>query len=442
MKNRFPLLAALSTLSLLISGCGNNGSNFKTDVKVKMDAGMNSEKTAYDLKMNYDDGYFTKDAKKYDKNLSLLSFASSLVSKNPNRGNEFFSKIEFNDVTAKNYTADSTEDDCAYIFAHKTIKKYELISVAIRGFDYQKEWANNLKIGTTGNHEGFYKCANDVYKELQTYVSTYSGNKPLKLWINGYSRGGAISNVLSSVIIKDKKLDVSLENMFVYTFESPRGLTKEDAVSYENVHNIVNTCDLIANIAPEKYELYRCGVDVEIYDSNVSRIVYDFDKGITIPELTPTANYSDDKQLVNYIINSIVNNSGINEDRSANDRAHFANNYQNGLSYLVGLLFSMKDTTRAKMTNSLKSMGTGVLSMISDETGVQLATFMKTYLNSDSIVYNESNLTYSCSVLCKALNSVASPIISIFTTANNNMTRLLDIHYPEVTYSLLVNSHK
>ena len=92
------------------------------------------------------------------------------------------------------------------------------------------------------------------------------------------------------------------------------------------------------------------------------------------------------------------------------------------------------------MTNSLKSMGTGVLSMISDETGVQLATFMKTYLNSDSIVYNESNLTYSCSVLCKALNSVASPIISIFTTANNNMTRLLDMHYPEVTYALLLNS--
>ena len=68
MKNKLPLLIALS---LLITACGSNASTFKTEVKVKMDAGMSNEKTAYDLKMNYDDGYFLKDAKKYDKDLEV-----------------------------------------------------------------------------------------------------------------------------------------------------------------------------------------------------------------------------------------------------------------------------------------------------------------------------------------------------------------------------------
>ena len=440
MKNRFPLLIGLSALSLLITSCGSKSSTFKTEVKVKMDAGMNSEKTSYDLKMDYDDDYFLKDAKAYNKDLALLSFASSLASKTPSRGNEFFKTIEFKDVTTKNYDSTS-EDGSAYILAHKSLKKYELVSIAIRGFDYQKEWANNLKLGISGDHEGFTQSSNDIYKELQSYISSYANNKPLKLWINGYSRGGALSNVLSSIIIRNKQIDVSLENMFVYTFESPRGLTKENAIEYESIHNIVNSCDLITNIAPEKYELYRCGKDVDIYNSDVSGIVYNFDKNIIIPSLVTAASYNNDTQLVSYIINGVVNNSGISDDRSANDRVHFANNYQNGFSYLTGLIFSLKGTTRTKMISSLKNMGSSVLPMISDETGSQLSSFLKTYLNADAVIYDETLLLSSSAVACKAFKSIGSHIISIFTNANSNMTRLLDMHYPEVAYALLLNSH-
>lgn len=441
MKKRNLLLVTLSTLSLLISGCDSkkNDSLLKTEIPVQLEASLNSEKSYYDLSFQYDDNYFLEDANKYNKNLSLLSFGCSIVSKNVQTGNAFFDKASFTDIEAKNYQQ-SNKDNCAYILAHKSIQDFEVVAIAFRGFNYQVEWANNLEIGETGDHEGFSKCLNGVYSELQTYISTYSNNKPLKLWINGYSRGGALSNLLASKIINENKIEVTQSNMFVYTFETPRGVSKENAKKYENVHNIVNSCDLITNIAPEKYELYRCGVDVDIYDSDVASALKKFDKDISIPDFTPSEYYGNDKQLVNFIINAITNNSGIEDDCSANDRIHFYNNYQNGISYLVGKLFSLNGTTRNALINNIKSMGSSVISLFSDSTGSQLSSFLQTYLNNDNIDYDNADLLSSCAVTCKAFNSIGKPLLSLFSSSN--LTRLLDMHYPEVAYSLLLNSHQ
>ncbi len=439
MKKRGLLLVALSTLSLLITGCDSKkkDSLLKTEIPVQLEASLSSEKSYYDLSFQYDDNYFLEDANKYNKNLSLLSFGCSIVSKNVQTGNAFFDKASFTDIDAKNYQQ-SNKDNCAYMLAHKNIQDFEVVAVAFRGFDYQVEWANNLEIGNSGDHEGFAKCLGSVYTELQSYISAHCSNKPLKLWINGYSRGGALSNLLASNIIKDKKIDVSQSNMFVYTFEAPRGVYKDNASKYENVHNIVNSCDLITNIAPEKYDLFRCGVDKDIYSAEVSSILKDMDKGISIPDFSPSEYYNSDKQLVNYIINVIVNNTSLEDDCSAKDRQHFYGNYQNGISYLVGMLFSLKGPTRSALINNIKSMGSSFTSILSDSTGSQLSSFLQTYLNNDNIEYNDAELLSSCAVTCKAFNSVAKPLLSLFS--NSNLTRLLDMHYPEVTYALLLNS--
>ena len=71
----------------------------------------------------------------------------------------------------------------------------------------------------------FFRFFKEVYQDLQSYIDTYAKNKTLKLWINGYSRGGALSNVLSSLILKGDKVNVLQDDMFVYTFEAPASLT-------------------------------------------------------------------------------------------------------------------------------------------------------------------------------------------------------------------------
>ena len=440
MKNKMSILILVMLSSQLI-GCKSNSNKdlLKTEINVQLDASLNSEKSYYDLKFQYDDNYFLSDANNYDKNLSLLSFGCSLISKSAQTGNAFFDKAAFIDIEAKNYQQ-SDKDGCAYMLAHKNIQDYEVVAIAFRGFDYNVEWANNLEIGETGDHEGFTKSLNGVYVELQNYISNHCNNKTLKLWINGYSRGGALSNLLASTIISEKKIQVAQSDMFVYTFEAPRGVSKENAKKYENVHNIVNSCDLITNIAPEKYELYRCGVDVEIYDSDVASALKKLDKDISIPDFTPSEYYNNDKQLVNFIINAIVNNTSVEDDCSMKDRIHFYNNYQSGISYMVGKLFSLKGTTRSALVNSIKSMGSSAVTLFSDKTGSNLASFLQTYLNNDNISYDNADLLSSCAVTCKAFTSIGQPLLSLFSSSN--LTRMLDMHYPEVAYSLLLNSHQ
>ena len=131
MKKRSLLLVALSTLSLLITGCVSKkkDSLLKTEIPVQLEASLSSEKSYYDLSFQYDDNYFLEDANKYNKNLSLLSFGCSIVSKNVQTGNAFFDKASFTDIDAKNYQQ-SSKDNCAYMLAHKNIHDFEVMAVA------------------------------------------------------------------------------------------------------------------------------------------------------------------------------------------------------------------------------------------------------------------------------------------------------------------------
>lgn len=456
MKNS-KLIIVFTSTALLLSGCNtkkNNSSSekeketFQTTVDVKMGASLNESKSDYNLSFKYDDAYFAKDAKAYDKELSLLSFGNSLVTASEEAGRAFYDTLQFKDFASYHYDVTPTKDTAGYFFAHRSIDDAELFAVSFRGFDYGEEWANNFIIGKTGDHNGFSLRANEAYEDLQSYISSYRQNRTVKLWINGYSRGGALSNTLASLILREDKVSVTEENLFVYTFEAPASLTTEHAVAYQNVHNIINKNDLVTNIPPLKYGLKRCGVDYEIYDSNYASIMKDFDKGIVIPEFVNIdaggdEPLSNDEQVLNYILKNIFDVNGIDEEYSANDRDHYVDNYQQGLSNMIGYIFKMKPATRNAFISTLQSMGISAVSILGDSTGVSLRDFIAPYLTQDGIAYDDDALLADCAVLVKAIGNLflAPLMIMMSGTYSGDFTRLLDMHYPESTYALLLNAH-
>ena len=452
MRKNLSLIILLSAISLSTIGCNSKKnssseqypSKLQKEVQVTMDASLNSQVQTYSLSIKYDDDYFLNDAKTYDKGLSELSFGSAISTATKERISEFFKTLEFKDVALTSYDIDPTETTCGYTFAHKSINEYELVAISIRGFNYGKEWANNFLIGKTGNHEGFNARASEVYSNLQNYVSTYCANKTLKVWINGYSRGGAIANVLSSLMLQDNKLNVSKENMFTYTFEAPRCLTKENAVAYENVHNVINTCDFITSIPPVEYDLYRCGVDHEIYNANVSNIAKAFDQNISVPEFVPIEDHANnDAELVKYIFDPFFRKEDPEESVSANDRNHYVDNYQSSMSYMIGMVFSLRESTRAHLLADFQALDIFALSaLIGDETGEKMADFFAPYLVLDSIAYDYDVLQGHSAVFTKLIRELGLNFIVVYATAPSNITRMIDMHYPEVAYSLLLNSHQ
>ena len=424
----------------------------KKDVTVQMDPGLKESENPilpYDLVFNYDDELFLKDAKTYDADLAMASFMASIATSNKTRGDAFYADLEFENIVANDYDKNPTVDTMGYYMAHKAIDDFELVTVAFRGFEYKMEWANNFIIGKTGNHEGFNARATEAYQALKTYVATYAKDKTLKLWINGYSRAGSVSNLLSSLILSDEQPIVTQTNLFVYTFEAPAPLDESNALPYENVFNIINEGDLIASIPPQSYGLKRCGVDVSIYNANVDTIIKEFDPEIIFPEFKAIEDLTEeplasDLEVRDYVLASVFQKDEddvSSVDMLANTREQYVDNYQTGLSSGIGYIFALKEATRARLLSDLMDLGFGALSIIGDETGEALMNFLKPYLDADEVTYNEETLQSDCAVVIKGVQGLFLTILLMYLGDDykGSLTRLIDMHYPETTYVLLKN---
>ena len=470
MKNKFFFPILLLATIFVVSGCNNtqpapagpSGEDsssaepakprpLKRYVTIKLDASLRENNTGdpYKLSFLYDDEYFLTSAKTYNKDLSMLSYGVSVATSTDRRGATFFTDAKFDDIVIHDYDKTPTKDTMGYFMAHKTIGDHELVTVAFRGFNYGLEWANNFIIGKTGNHEGFNARGEEAYQALQNYIAEYAKDKPLKIWINGYSRAGAVSNVLSSLIMKGDKVNVTQDNLFVYTYEAPAALSLENAIAYENVHNIINEADLVASIPPETYGLKRCGVDYPIYDANVTSLMKQFDSSIEFPEFKTITDIADDpmdtdSKVLDFVIKTVFEKEeGSSADVYANTREQYVDNYQAGLSSCIGYIFGLKESTRSEMLNALKNLGFGAISIIGDDTGASLMNFIKPYLDRDNVAYDENQLQADCAVFIKGVANLFLQVLLMYLsdTYSPNLTRLIDMHYPETTYVLLKNAH-
>ena len=461
MKLKFLRLFLIS--SFVLVGCKSKGTPepqleptepsdtfvpLEKKVNVKMEKLLVGSDDLYTIEFDYSDSYFLDDARLYDKDLSLLSLGMALSATYLTWSQDFFRDTEFSDVLIHDLDKETTKDTLGYTFAHRTIKDHEVFAVAIRGHEYKREWANNFIIGEEGDHEGWLARTTELYSALSSYITQYKGEKPIKLWIAGYSRAGAISDMLASMIIRSDGINVDPSNLYVYTFEAPASLTEEHAVDNFCIHNIVNSADIVTYIPPTQYGLHRPGRDFEIYDMNFGTYVADFDSNITVPNFV-TCKPSDfggqsitnDVEFAQYIINDIFADKG-DDTVSAHTRELYVANYQTGLSYMIGLLFGLKTTTRTQAMSDLTANMMNVLLIISDTTGQKLSDFLKTYLDMDEIDYDEAELLANSAVMIKAVQNLFIKLLGFYTGEyKNNLTRVLDMHYPEVTYTLLKEYH-
>ena len=134
--------------------------------------------------------------------------------------------------------------------------------IAIRGGGYGAEWAENFNLGKDGKyHKGFEKAADNIKVYTDKYITEKCKGDRVKLWITGFSRGGAIANILAA-----KYNEMACENISVsaYTFASPNTVLKDEKVMYNNIFNFVNPYDTITTLPPTEWGFEREGTDVVI----------------------------------------------------------------------------------------------------------------------------------------------------------------------------------
>ena len=202
----------------------------------------------YDVETNFNANYFDQPSNVFSKDLARFSFNMSAINLGDDRVYNFFDALDFDNIFLIKQSDDSYQG-VSYSFAHKKIGNDDLVAVSIRGMRYYEEWAGNFDMGKEGNHKNFDACAHIVYDSLKEYMKSYPSST--KILISGYSRSAAISDIVADMIMKDTNQFVEDDNLYVYTFEAPKGLDINNAVAYPNVFNIINSADLVPYVAPD-----------------------------------------------------------------------------------------------------------------------------------------------------------------------------------------------
>ena len=215
--------------------------------------------------------YFKSDPNEYNHDLSRLSLGLSLSSfrdkTNPSdQGHylvDYLEKLGFEQIEADSYHKEPEADSVAYGIARMVLDDATVIALTACGANYGPEWANNLTMGNEERSVGFADSSKKVETALYDYLKAHPAEGDLKLWIAGYSRGGAICNITAADMI-DSGI---FSDVYAYTFASPR--TTRNPKDYRNIFNILQKNDIVTKIPFADWGYERYGIDLYLVSSEI-----------------------------------------------------------------------------------------------------------------------------------------------------------------------------
>lgn len=227
----------------------------------------------------YSDDYFRTSGRELNEHLGSLSALSAFYLENPDaydsdleKSAEFLKQLGFDDFAYGELDV-MTEDSIGTLIGRKIVDGVPMIAIAIRS-EYRDEWASNFLAGVEGDAAGFSASAKKLENRLLDYLSS-RGIKQAKYWVCGYSRAGAVANLIGRTL--NENLDAfstTADDIYVYTYEAPR--CTPDPIAYENIHNYIDENDLIPKVYPAVWPMGRHGVDVEIGDTEATIMTKSF----------------------------------------------------------------------------------------------------------------------------------------------------------------------
>lgn len=275
----------------------------KTDITVRYDITDPDVNGTGTFQRTFDEAYFNQSSSSYNHDLARLSLGMCLAAVTHEEENssgklslvtktgdeyirEFMENIGCTDFHSVKFdNNESTDDTCAYAYGLKHLESSDtyLIPVAIRGFGYANrigdgEWVSNFHVTEAGYNQyaaGFKISANKVYDDLVAFVDSVKAQgidaSRIKIWVSGYSRAGAIANLVGANLNSGSKTSssggtpiVPRSNIFVYTFATPNTVKKLSAVEYTNVFNIVSEMDIVPRVPLNGWDFTRHGTTLYI----------------------------------------------------------------------------------------------------------------------------------------------------------------------------------
>ena len=223
----------------------------------------------------YADGMFSQSAETYHHDLAQVSLGLALSAfrenfdKNPhfiadNHVIDYLTEAGFSEFESTDYDQTPSLQTVATVIGSKEMTDAEgpftLIAVGVSGGGYSHEWLSNFTVGNADRHVGFNRAAQNVEGRILLYMTSRRISGRIKLWISGYSRAAAISNIVGADMTDYGPFGA--ENTFVYTFATPRTTKEENLATYRNIFNIIGKTDVVPMVPMAEWGFRRYGNDL------------------------------------------------------------------------------------------------------------------------------------------------------------------------------------
>ncbi|MBQ2582111.1 MAG: cell wall-binding repeat-containing protein [Ruminococcus sp.] len=203
----------------------------------------------------YSDSYFAEPGTQLNEHLRTLSTCVSVGANGEKT--EMLAKMGFGKAAQYDMDTPGADTIGTVIASKKTTDGDNLIVVYLRGTGYGSEWISNLTVGESGDAEGFAKSAKKVYDRIITYEKT-NGLKGAKIWITGFSRAGAVADMTGKLVNENlSEFGITENDLYDYAFAVPRASATN--CGYKNIHDVVNSNDLIPRLMPAAWGIGRAG---------------------------------------------------------------------------------------------------------------------------------------------------------------------------------------
>lgn len=240
----------------------------------------------------YSDSFFCHPAFEYDDHLASMSLAvaaaSSSSSREPCTPEGYADKsrnvrailddIGLCDIAVNDdYRRKPTKDSVGVVCGHKSIihdgVTCTLLAVIPRSASYEAEWGNNFVLGSQGDAEGFDAASNKVLSFIRGYIREYKLSGRIKVWTAGYSRGAAISDLISKKLIDAPRdylggsVTLAPADLYAYTFGTPSAAVLDNSPHsdmYRGIFNLYSDCEFVSLLAPSEMDFARYGTDIAV----------------------------------------------------------------------------------------------------------------------------------------------------------------------------------
>ena len=280
MRKKFSFILILPVLFSLVGCSSSDKLSFHSD--------------AFTFDTYYNDKYFLLDNKEVHEEIALASHAMALSTfhggEDYTTHADYLKELWENEQFSNIYISDSfyikpETDSIAFGIASKTIEDFTLIAIAVRGGNYDAEWASNFTIGEVGNSQGFDEASDKVVESFDKYMASNNYTGHIKVWISGYSRAAITSNMTAGKLLNrlvnketNNKYQYTSDDIYAYCFEPPMGvaLTLDEARGelYHGIHNFLNYNDFVPLVAPYEWGFTRYGTD-HYYPDRLNDIYFD-----------------------------------------------------------------------------------------------------------------------------------------------------------------------